>query len=205
MELARKSAGARRTRPSSVATLRGRATHAPADFRALLGAIRQSLLHFVGRRPGAPKWVTGWRGRWRWGGVVGDSSVVAQKQFLLVLIVQKTIVILQLQFIDKVLDVPVVQVRQVPRVQSVRRQSRSHSCSSLQLDTVVHMPVVVQRQMPDGSDVRKLCRCSTYEPVVDALACAVHRQPHRMAAMAVWRGFSAAFQAFFTLLQVVWS
>ena len=50
----------------------------------------------------------------------------------MVLTVLKTIEILQLQFIDKVIDVSVVQVQQVPRVQSVRRQSRSHSCSSLQ-------------------------------------------------------------------------
>ena len=48
----------------------------------------------------------------------------------MVLTAQKTIVILQLQFIDKVFDVSVVQVQQV-RVQSVRRQSSSHSCSSL--------------------------------------------------------------------------
>ena len=87
---------------------------------------------------------------------VVDISVVAQRQFPLVLTVQKTIVILQLQFIDKVFDVSVVQVQKVPRVQSVRRQSRSHSCRSVQLDTVVHLPVAVQRQMPDGSDVRKL-------------------------------------------------
>ena len=87
---------------------------------------------------------------------VVDISVVAQRPFPLVLTVQKTIVILQLQFTDKVFDVRVVQVQQFLRVQSVRRQSRSHSCSSLQLDTVVHVPVVVRRQMPDGSDVRKL-------------------------------------------------
>ena len=43
--------------------------------------------------------------------------------------VQRTIVVLQLQFIDKVFDVSVVQVQQIPRVPSVRRQSRSHSCN----------------------------------------------------------------------------
>ena len=42
---------------------------------------------------------------------------------------QKTIVIPLLQSIDKVFDVSVVQVQQVPRVQSVRRQSRSRSCN----------------------------------------------------------------------------
>ena len=40
----------------------------------------------------------------------------------MVLLVQKTTVNLQLQFIDKVFDVSVVHVQQVPRVQSVRRQ-----------------------------------------------------------------------------------
>ena len=86
---------------------------------------------------------------------VVDISVVAQMQFPLVLNVQNTIEILQLQFIDKVIDACCAGPAS-SRVQSVRRQSRSHSCSSLKLDTVVHMPVVVQRQMPDGSDVRKL-------------------------------------------------
>ena len=55
-------------------------------------------------------------------------------------------------------------------MQSVRRQLRFHSCSSLKLDTVVDMPVVVQRQMPGGSEGRKLRRSrsvSTFEQVVD--------------------------------------
>ena len=56
-----------------------------------------------------------------------------------------------MQFIDKVFDVSVVQVQQVPRMQSVRRQSSSHSCSPLSMDTVVDMPVVVKRQMAGGS------------------------------------------------------
>ena len=49
---------------------------------------------------------------------------------------------------------------------SVRRQSSSHSCSPLSMDTVVAMPVVVQRQMQGGSNVRKLRRsrsCSNLE------------------------------------------
>ena len=60
----------------------------------------------------------------------------------------------QLQFIDKVIDVSVVQVQQVLG-SSLWRQSRSHSCSSLIVDTVVHMPVVVQRQVPNRSDVQE--------------------------------------------------
>ena len=47
---------------------------------------------------------------------VVDRSVVAQRQFSLVPTVQQTTEILQLQFIDKVFDVSVVQVNQVPRV-----------------------------------------------------------------------------------------
>ena len=46
---------ARRTCPSSVASLRGRATHAPADLRALLRATRRSLLHLSGATPGSRK------------------------------------------------------------------------------------------------------------------------------------------------------
>ena len=54
--------------------------------------------------------------------------------------VQRTIEILKLQFIDKVFDFW-LQVQQV-RVKSVRRQSCSHSCSPLSMDTVVAIPVV---------------------------------------------------------------
>ena len=43
---------------------------------------------------------------------VVDISVVAKRQFPLVLTVQKTVVIPQLQSIDKVFDVSVVQVPQ---------------------------------------------------------------------------------------------
>ena len=44
-----------RTGPSRVATLRGRATHAPADFRGLLRAIRRSSYHPSRAAPGSPK------------------------------------------------------------------------------------------------------------------------------------------------------
>ena len=82
---------------------------------------------------------------------VVDIPVVVQRLVFMVLTVQQTIELPQLRFIDKVFYVFVVQVRQIPRVQSVERPSSSHSCSSLLLDTVVHMPVCVQRQMLDGS------------------------------------------------------
>ena len=83
---------------------------------------------------------------------VVDISVVAQRQFPLV---QLSIEILQLQYIDKVIDVSVVQVQQV-RVQSVRRQSRTHgqgccmpvvwSMSWGSSSTVVDVPVIMQRR-----------------------------------------------------------
>ena len=47
----------------------------------------------------------------------------------LVLTVQKTIVIPLMQSIDKVFDVTVGQIQQIPRVLSVRRQLRSRSCT----------------------------------------------------------------------------
>ena len=72
----------------------------------------------------------------------------------------------QVQFLDKVFYMPVgvlrvasyVHVRQVPQVQSARRQSRSHCCCSftpesqyidkvVDVPVVVRMPVVVQRQV----------------------------------------------------------
>ena len=62
--------------------------------------------------------------------------------------VQKTIEILQLQFIDKVVVVCCARSSKFGCMQSVWRQSSSHSCSPLSMDTVVAMPVVVQRQMP---------------------------------------------------------
>ena len=66
--------------------------------------------------------------------------VVAQRWFPMVQAVQRTIEVLKLQFIDKVFDFW-LQVQQV-RVKSVRRQSSSHSCSPLNMDTVVAIPVV---------------------------------------------------------------
>ena len=73
--------------------------------------------------------------------MVSSLPVVLQRQIPMVLAVQMTIYIPQLQFSDKVVDVFVVHVGQVPQVQvvvlaffssswcrSLRRQSRSHSC-----------------------------------------------------------------------------
>ena len=50
----------------------------------------------------------------------------------------------QIQFIDRVLDLPVVQRRRVPTVLLCRRPARSHRCSSW---TRLMTPVVVQRQV----------------------------------------------------------
>ena len=59
------------------------------------------------------------------------------------------------------------------------------------------MPVVVQRQMPDGSEVKKTLKVPQVQYFLNRWsmsslcrsAGAVHRDPHRMAAMAVERGF----------------
>ena len=49
--------------------LRGRATHAPADPRALLKRYDDYYYISLERRPGAPKWAPGWcRVRAGWGG-----------------------------------------------------------------------------------------------------------------------------------------
>ena len=64
--------------------------------------------------------------------------------------VQKTTEILLLQFIDTVLDVCCAGPAS-SRVQSVRGQPSSHSCSPFSMDTVVQMTVVVQRQMLGGT------------------------------------------------------
>ena len=60
--------------------------------------------------------------------MVVHISVVAQRQFPMVL---RTMAIHQLH-VDRVFDVPVLQVVSVPQVPSWRRQSRSHSCTCLE-------------------------------------------------------------------------
>ena len=60
--------------------------------------------------------------------------------------VQETIEILQLLYIDKVVDVLVVPVQF--RLQAWRRQPSSHNCSCRALDKVVDTPVVCNDQCP---------------------------------------------------------
>ena len=71
----------------------------------------------------------------------------------MVLTVQKTIVIPLTQYIDMVVDVPVGQVQQIPRVLSVTPQL--HASYSF-LDNVVDMPVVFNDRCPYLS-VHKNC------------------------------------------------
>ena len=90
--------------------------------------------------------------------------------------VQKIIEILQLRFIDKVVDVCCAGPA-VLWMQSWRRQPSSQSCSPLSMDTVVAMPVVVQRQLPGGSDVRKTAKVPQLQYIlyaVDVLVVQVH-------------------------------
>ena len=70
-------------------------------------------------------------------------------QIPIVLTVQKNIEILQVQSIEKVVDVTVGQIQQIPRVLSVRRQPipQLHSSFSF-LDKVVDMPVVFNDKCP---------------------------------------------------------
>ena len=91
--------------------------------------------------------------------MVINILVVAQRQFPLVLTVQKTIVIPQLQFLDKVIDDPVVRVQVLPDRSHARCVQRAGACGSdyrknLRIPTVaVHQGrrqflVVVQRPIP---------------------------------------------------------
>ena len=60
--------------------------------------------------------------------------------------VQKTVEIPQVQFLDKVVDIPVVVQRQVPMVQKVQK---TLEVPQLQIiDKVVDIPVVAQREIP---------------------------------------------------------
>ena len=93
---------------------------------------------------------------------------------------QKPIEILQLQLIDKMVDFCCAGPADSSLL-SVRRHSRSHSCSLSYscLDKVVDIPVGVQRQMLGGSECRKLRRsrsCSTSDKVVDVPVGAVHQR-----------------------------
>ena len=69
------------------------------------------------------------------------AFVVVQRRFPMVQTVLRTMVFLLLQSVDKVFDVSVVQVQQIPRVQSGRGQPRSHRCSRWSTDDVVACPL----------------------------------------------------------------
>ena len=111
---------------SSVASLRGRATHAPADSQVRTERYDGHCYISPGRRPGAPKWVLGWAGdgeRGGAGGVLGaalrsvrpcDHAATSSQQFL-------CDDVLLFQFIDRVVDFPVVRQLRVPTVQTVQQ------------------------------------------------------------------------------------
>ena len=148
----------------------------------------------------------------------------------MVLTVQKTMEILQLQLIDKVFDVSVVQVQQV-RVQSVRRQvelpqlqpvehghrvQKTVTVPQLQYsDRVVDVPVgAVHRRIGRPCDHAATLCCD-----IGSAPDSVHRQSQwtfqfaterstRLSAvvvMAAMKGVFGLFRPFFALLQVVWS
>ena len=105
-----------------------------------------------------------------------SSIPVVTQVVLMVSTVLNTTEFLQLQFIDRVIEVSVVQVQQV-LWGSLWGQSRSHSCSSSIADIVVRMPVVAQRQVPNGSDVQKTVKVPQFavhlNRVVDVHNCSL--------------------------------
>ena len=108
------------------------------------------------RRPGAPKWVPGWCGRWRgiflrvgWGGGGGlEVLVIMQRQFQQ----SKLFDFLeepQIQFIDRVLDLPVVPQRSVSTVRTVLKTVEISQVLTVPfLDKTADVPIVVQHRVP---------------------------------------------------------
>ena len=118
----------------------------------------------------------------------------------MVLTVQKTIVILHLQFIEKVVDILVCRSCSAS-VLSWRRQSSSHNCSRRALDQVVDVPVVVQRQGFFTVEVPQIqfiaCSCGHS-------SCATQTGTTFPAflLMAAMMGFLMHFASFFVLLRL---
>ena len=137
---------------------------------------------------------------------VVDIPVVTQA-ILMVSTVLNTVEILQLQIVDKVIDVSVVQVQQVLGG-SLWRQSRSHSCSSLIVDSVVRMPVVVQRQVPNGSDVQKTVKVPQLQYIrtgwsMSLLCRSCWRSSSTTSPYGGYGGGDGDFGGFFALLRVL--
>ena len=101
----------------------------------------------------------------------------------MVLTVQKTIVILQLQFIEKVVDIWVCRSCS-SSVLSWGRQSSSHHCSRRALDQVVDMPVVVQRQ---GCCSQWRCLRYSSSPVYVDIPVVQHRRVRRFQHFCLWQ------------------
>ena len=80
---------------------------------------------------------------------VVDNPVVAQRQISIVLVVQKSIEIAQLQYCDEVINVPVVQVVRVPQSQVVAETAQQIT------DKVTDVPVVLVVPVPQVRMVRK--------------------------------------------------
>ena len=60
--------------------------------------------------------------------------------------VQETVEVRQIQFIDEAVDVPVIVQRQVPIVQ--RMQNTVEACQAQSTDRVMNAPVIMQRHVP---------------------------------------------------------
>ena len=134
---------ARRTRPSSVASLRGRATHAPRTPESVQSdttVIVTSVKGGAGEpQSGFPDGAGG-----RGGSGEGRKAVVVDVPVIMLLEFQQSkshekLEVLQIQLIVGLQDIPVVSQRQVPTVLSFVLQ--------VQFLEVVDMPVVAQRQV----------------------------------------------------------
>merc|ERR1711916_268845 len=67
--------------------------------------------------------------------------------------VTKQVEIPQIQYIDKVVDVPVVMQRQLPTIQKVQKTVEVPQIQYI--DKIVDVPVVMQRQVPTIQTVQK--------------------------------------------------
>ena len=94
---------------------------------------------------------------------------------------QNEVEVPQIRFIDRVVDIPVVQQRQVPMVQTIHKTVEIPQAQFL--DKVVDMPVVVQRQVHKVQKTQEVPHLQLIDEVVD-----VPRQVVRRQGLRLWQG-----------------
>ena len=120
-------------------------THAPADPEPLYRVSDEHYYISLGRRPGAPKWVPGWRGCWgRGGGGGGGESL----EPFLDKVADMPVVVPQPQFVDKVFAIPVVLQKQIPMMSTVQLTIQIPQLQSTDKVVFVLRVRVVQVQVP---------------------------------------------------------